>query len=187
MLYRTQILDDSGTSRVLSQVDPVLIVNPIKRVDEDKGIDPEWLDEQVDNSLHPELTLSSGRTGYTYKKYNPGQDYDWHQDEITDGAGLRMDMSTTLFLNDPTDYEGGELELRFGDFGVSIKLPAGHAVIYPTGIIHRVKPVTSGVRKVVHWWDESTVQNPFQRDAIILLNKHPDRFDLHTATLERFC
>ena len=73
-----------------------------------------------------ELSLSNGRTGYTYK-YSAGQDYDWHQDEVTNIDGLRLDVSTTLFLNEPTDYEGGELELRFGDFGVSIKLPAGHA------------------------------------------------------------
>lgn len=187
MLYRTQILDDSGVSRVLGQVDPILVTNPLKNVNEDKGIDPEWLDERIAESLQPELTLSSGRSGFTYKKYTAGQDYDWHQDEITSIDGLRLDVSTTLFLNDPTDYEGGELELRFGDFGVSIKLPAGYAVIYPTGIIHRVKPIISGVRKVVHWWDESNVQNPFTRDAIVQLSKLPERVDLHTATLERFC
>ena len=187
MLYRTQILDQAGVNRLLGQVDPVLVTTPFKNVEEHKGVDPDWLDERVGESLQPELSLSNGRTGYTFKKYSAGQDYDWHQDEVTNIDGLRLDVSTTLFLNEPTDYEGGELELRFGDFGVSIKLPAGHAVMYPTGIIHRVAPVTSGVRKVMHWWDESNVQNPFVRDSIIQLNKNPQRFDLHTATLERFC
>ncbi len=152
MLYRTRILDDSGVSRVLSQVDPVLIVNPIKRVDEDKGIDPEWLDEQVDNSLQPELTLSSGRTGYTYKKYNPGQDYDWHQDEITDGAGLRMDMSTTLFLNEPTDYEGGEF--AFFNREKVYKFEKGDAILFPSNFMfpHEILPVTSGTRYSIITW-----------------------------------
>ena len=187
MLYRTQILDDSGISKVLSQVDPVLVLNSHKNVDEDKGIEPDLLDDYIEDSMQPELTLTCGRSGFTFKKYNPGQDYDWHQDEVTSDDGLRLDVSTTLFLSNPDEYEGGELELRFGDFGVSIKLPAGHAVIYPTGIIHRVRRVTSGVRRVVHWWDESNVQNPFRRDAIVQLNKQPERIDLHTATLERFC
>ena len=187
MLYRTQILDDAGVNRVLSIARPVLVTTPFKNVNEEKGLsDYEFLDEAIAESYQPDLTLTCGRTGFTYKEYTAGQEYEWHQDEVTNVDGLRLDMSTTLFLNDPTEYEGGELELRFGDFGVSIKLPAGYAVIYPTGIIHRVKPIISGIRKVVHWWDESNVQNAFVRDAIVQLNKGPDRFDLHTATLERF-
>ena len=54
-------------------------------------------------------------------------------------------------------------------------------VMYPTGIIHRMAPVTSGVRKAYALGDESNVQNPFVRDSIIQLNKNPQRFDLHTC------
>lgn len=188
MIYRTKILTEAGVSRLLTYAKPILITTPFKTVNEERGLgDYEWLDEQIAASYQPDLTLTNARTGFTYKEYDVGHGYDWHQDEVTNTDGIRLDVSTTLFLNEPNEYEGGELELRFGDYGVIIKLPAGHAVMYPTGIIHRVRPITSGVRKVVHWWDESNVQNTFVRDAIVQLNKQPERIDLHTATLERFC
>ena len=89
-------------------------------------------------------------------------------------------------MSEPDEYEGGELDLRFGDFCISIKLPAGYACMYPTGVIHRVKPVRSGIRKVIHWWDQSNVQNPFVRDSIINLSGGTNT-DLYTSQLERFC
>lgn len=188
MLYRTKILDESGVQRALSIAKPVIITNPLKNVLEDKGLtEYQWLDEQVFESEHPNLTLSSACTGYTYKEYLPGQEYDWHSDEICTPDGMRLDVSTTLFLSEPTDYEGGELDLRFGDFCLSIKLPAGYAAIYPTGIIHRVRPVKSGRRSVIHWWNQSNIQHPIIRDAVVGLEKYETGHDLYISQLERYC
>lgn len=193
MLYRTQILDTKGVNHALtySPSGKLLAKNPFKNCQEIRGWGMDfganyaaWLDEKIDQSSHQDLALSSGRTGFTYKEYSNEEKYDWHSDEVTSSDGLRLDVSTTLFLSDPSSYEGGELDLRFGDFCISIKLPAGYAVMYPTGVIHRVKPVTSGIRKVIHWWDQSNIQHPFIRDAVVSL---PKGNDIYTSQLERFC
>ena len=70
--------------------------------------------------------------------------------------------STTVFLND--DYEGGELELYYDDTVHSVKLPAGHAVTYKTGIPHTVKPVISGTRYVAVTWTTSTFKHDLHRE-----------------------
>lgn len=192
MLYRTKILDDEGVAHALKYTDKNLITaeNPFKHCKEIKGwgmewgaFHAEWLDEQILMSDHPSMVMTAGRTGYTYKDYGRLDRYDWHSDEVTSADGLRLDVSTTLFLTEPDTYEGGELELRFGDFSISIKLPAGYAIMYPTGLIHRVRPVVSGSRKVIHWWDQSNVQNAFVRDAINGIGGN----DLYASQLERFC
>ncbi|MFN4090666.1 MAG: 2OG-Fe(II) oxygenase, partial [Alphaproteobacteria bacterium] len=76
--------------------------------------------------------------------------YGWHTDStlrfLPDGSCLRTDISATLFLSDPSDYEGGELTIE-DTYGVSrVKLPAGSLVVYPSGSIHEVTPVTAGER-----------------------------------------
>ena len=86
------------------------------------------LDMYVDQSDHDALTCSNYRSGFTYKEYLSGDNYGWHSDEITNADGMRLDVSTTLFLNE--DYEGGELELRLGDYSVYTKLPAGLSLIH---------------------------------------------------------
>jgi PKHD-type hydroxylase len=198
MLYRTKILNESEVERTLASAVGATL---IKRNTPDKycyellgygssfgGFAAEELDHEVDASDHQRLTLSNARTGYTYKEYRAGQSYGWHSDEVVSSDGLRLDVSTTLFLNNPDEYDGGELDLRFGDFCVSVKLPAGYAVIYPTGLLHRVQPVKSGIRKVIHWWDQSNIQNPFIRDSVIALDTSGnEKTDLYISQLERFC
>ena len=195
MLYRTKILDEEGIQHALSYGRPgqKKVETWNKQCSEIKGwgmdygaFYAEWLDQEIANSDHEAITLSNARTGFTYKEYSKLDSYDWHSDEVTSSDGLRLDVSTTLFLSEPDEYEGGELDLRFGDFCISIKLPAGYACMYPTGLIHRVKPVRSGIRKVIHWWDQSNVQNPFVRDSIINLSGGTNT-DLYTSQLERFC
>ncbi|HOB45164.1 MAG TPA: Fe2+-dependent dioxygenase [Zoogloea sp.] len=83
---------------------------------------------------------------------------------IPDGGGhLRTDVSATLFLSDPADYDGGELVIEdtFGDH--SIKLAAGSMVVYPSSSIHRVEPVTRGERQACFLWLESMVRDAGQR------------------------
>jgi PKHD-type hydroxylase len=81
----------------------------------------------------------------------------------TTGAWVRTDISATLFLSDPDDYEGGELVVE-DTFGVQrIKLPPGDMILYPSSSIHRVEPVTRGTRLASFFWIESMVRSDDQR------------------------
>ena len=79
---------------------------------------------------------------------------------------VRTDMSFTLFLNDPAEYDGGELVIEDGMGGRAIKLPAGHLILYPAYSVHRVEPVTHGARLACFSWLESMVREPQQRELL---------------------
>ncbi len=83
---------------------------------------------------------------------------------------VRTDVSTTLFLSDPDDYDGGELIVQdsFGEKGV--KLPAGDMVIYPGSSLHRVTPVTCGRRLAAFFWTQSMVRSDEQRRMLYELD-----------------
>lgn len=96
-----------------------------------------------------------------------------HTDSAIMNTGYRSDISFTLSLTDPETYEGGELvmETSFGE--QPIKIPAGTLIIYPTGGLHRVAPVTQGVRLVVVGWVQSRIRDAAKRQ--ILLDMHQAR------------
>ncbi len=79
---------------------------------------------------------------------------------------VRTDLSFTLFLNEPHEYEGGELVIELGAGSRSVKLPAGDLVLYPSYSVHRVEPVRSGERLACFSWAESMVRDPTQRDLL---------------------
>jgi PKHD-type hydroxylase len=90
-----------------------------------------------------------------YARYRPGERYGDHVDDPVmgpPGARYRSDVSITVFLNEPQEYEGGELTIRtvFGER--QVKLPAGDAVLYPSSSLHRVAQVSSGERLVAVTW-----------------------------------
>ena len=94
--------------------------------------------------------------------------YGWHTDcamrQMPDGSGhVRADVSATLFLNEPEEYEGGILTIEdtFGEHGV--KLKAGSLVVYPSSSIHQVSPVTRGERVACFMFMQSMVRDPGQR------------------------
>ena len=88
----------------------------------------------------------------------------WHYDR---GAQrLRTDLSFTLFLTPPGEYEGGELVIHAAGMTQVLKGEAGNLVLYPSGSIHEVKPVTKGTRIVCIGWIESTVADPAQREML---------------------
>jgi PKHD-type hydroxylase len=101
--------------------------------------------------------------------YGPGETYGLHVDDAIMG-GARSDLSFTLFLADPESYEGGELALQDSSGETEIKLSAGDAVLYPTGALHQVKPVTSGERLAVVGWVRSFVRRADQRDILFDLS-----------------
>lgn len=101
-------------------------------------------------------------------KYGPGETYGWHYDNHLIKA-QRTDISFTLFLTDPQDYEGGELELKYPMQTKKIKGRRGQILIYPTGVLHRVNPVTKGERISMVGWVQSWVKSFEDREMLNLL------------------
>lgn len=101
-------------------------------------------------------------------RYKPGMQYGLHVDNALMGAGskVRSDISCTVFLNDPEDYEGGELTIHTHWGEQEIKLRAGEAVVYPSSTLHRVNSVTSGERIAAVTWIQSHVRSPEQREVL---------------------
>ena len=122
-------------------------------------------EEYTNHSIVNGSLVTVAYTLPNFCRYGVGSHYDWHVDYAYMGGDcrLRSDISTTVFLNDPEEYEGGVLELKFGTEVFEIKLAAGWAFSYPTGIQHRVTPITSGERKVAVLWSQSKFKDPMDR------------------------
>ncbi len=111
-------------------------------------------------------------TAPLYARYEPGMRYGAHVDGTLMGVEpkLRSDLSVTLFLGDPSTYDGGELALNLGGGAIqTIKLPAGTAFAYPTTLIHEVRPVTRGRRDVAVLWAQSYSRDPGIREVLFNL------------------
>jgi PKHD-type hydroxylase len=80
-----------------------------------------------------------------------------------DGRKLRTDVSATLFLTNPGDYDGGELMIDDTYGRHSIKLPAGDMVVYPATSLHQVAPITRGTRTSCFFWVQSLIRDDSQR------------------------
>lgn len=101
-------------------------------------------------------------------RYLPGMAYGRHVDDALMGGERqhRTDLSVTVFLNAPDDYEGGALRVESGAVEQAVKLPAGAAVVYPSGALHRVAEVTKGERLAAVTWVQSCVRDPTQREIL---------------------
>jgi PKHD-type hydroxylase len=112
-----------------------------------------------------------------FNRYEGGQQFGNHVDNavrLLPGTGLkiRTDVSATLFLSDPNSYDGGELLVEDTYGTHSVKLAAGDLVLYPSTSLHRVNPVTRGVRLASFFWVQSMVRDDAQRTLL---------FDLDTS------
>lgn len=114
------------------------------------------------------------RMHIAFNRYEPGMEYGPHFDAGVVGSGMeravRTDISMTLFLNDPGDYDGGVLTIETAFGTQEVKLPAGSAVLYPGNLRHWVTPVTRGARLATIGWVQSMVRNSEQRRIVSELN-----------------
>lgn len=104
-----------------------------------------------------------------FNRYGAGETFGAHVDGAVrlnpqTGAQMRTDVSATLFLNDPDEYDGGELQVidAFATHGV--KLAAGDLVLYPATSLHQVTPVTRGVRLASFFWVQSMIRDDARRE-----------------------
>lgn len=116
-------------------------------------------------------------TPVRFARYGAGMAYGDHVDAAVHPLSnmvVRTDISFTIFLSGPEDYEGGELVLNVLGVDQVIKGNAGDIVLYPTGITHRVNAVRSGWRKVAIGWIQSLVPNHEHRDILYKLLRARD-------------
>jgi PKHD-type hydroxylase len=112
-----------------------------------------------------------------FNRYGGGQSFGLHVDNAVrmirgTPHRVRTDLSATLFLAEPTEYDGGELVIEDTYGAHAVKLPAGHMVLYPASSLHKVNPVTRGSRVASFFWIQSMVREDAQRALL---------FDMDTA------
>jgi PKHD-type hydroxylase len=111
-----------------------------------------------------------------FNAYEGGEHYGLHVDgairlDPRSGERLRADLSSTLFLCDPEDYDGGELVV-VDTYGThEVRLPAGDLLLYPSTSLHRVEPVTRGVRLCAFFWTQSLVPDDTRRSLLFDLDQ----------------
>jgi len=108
-----------------------------------------------------------------YAKYTTGMYYGNHVDDPVmgpPGQRYRSDLSITLFISAPDEYDGGELAIHTAFGEQNVKLAAGDAVMYPSSSTHRVNEVTGGERLVAVTWLQSMVRDPLQRELLYKLH-----------------
>ena len=117
-----------------------------------------------------------------FNRYSGGQSFGTHVDNAIRQVGgtqlrIRTDISATLFLSAPDEYDGGELCVE-DIYGIQkVKLPAGHMVLYPATSLHHVKPVTRGARVCSFFWIQSMVRSDAQRTLLFDLDMGIQRLD----------
>ena len=122
-----------------------------------------------------------------FNRYSGGQTFGNHVDgsiRAVPGTGqrLRTDLSCTLFLAEPEDYDGGELIIEDTYGAKSVKLPAGHLILYPSTSLHQVTPVTRGTRLCSFFWLQSMVRDDGRRHLLFDLDLSIQRLGAELTT-----
>lgn len=122
--------------------------------------------------LYHAATLPLRHISPRFNRYEGGGEYGFHIDGAVMSTGrgdehVRSDISCTLFLADPDEYDGGELIVSdtYGEH--EVKLPAGDAIVYPSSSLHRVAPVTRGARIASFFWVQSLVRDDSARRLLL--------------------
>ena len=109
-----------------------------------------------------------------FARYTPQQHYGEHIDDPIMGPigqRYRSDVSITIFLTPPDEYQGGELRIHTTFGQQDIKLDAGDAVVYPSSSLHQVMPIEAGTRLVAVTWAQSLIRDPGQRALLYELHQ----------------
>ncbi|WP_025598072.1 Fe2+-dependent dioxygenase [Burkholderia sp. WSM2230] len=137
---------------------------------------PLFISAALPNKVYPPL----------FNRYEGGMHFGSHVDGAIrlvpgSGARVRTDLSVTLFLTPPDEYDGGELLIE-DTFGMQeVKLPAGHAIVYPGTSLHQVRPVTRGARVSSFFWVQSLVRDDTQRAMLFDLDGAIQRLNASNA------
>jgi PKHD-type hydroxylase len=120
---------------------------------------------------HPQLIYPP-----RFNRYADGGHYGFHSDSAllhvaNSSVVVRSDMSATLFLSEPDEYDGGELEIETASDIQAVKLEAGDMILYPSGALHRVLPVTRGARIASFFWVQSMVRDAGERGLLYDLDQ----------------
>jgi PKHD-type hydroxylase len=110
-----------------------------------------------------------------FNRYDGGHSFGNHVDNsirriAATGEQIRTDLSCTLFLSSPEEYDGGELIIDDTYGSHSVKLPAGHMVLYPSTSLHRVEPITRGSRVSSFFWLQSMIRSDAHRSLLLSLD-----------------
>ena len=109
---------------------------------------------------------------FLVSKYSTGKYYGWHVDSpIMGNPPIRTDLAMTIFLSDPSTYEGGELMIQSDTGTANFKPAKGDAVLYPCQYLHCVNEIKSGERVAAVTWVQSNVKDPGQRQILFHLNQ----------------
>lgn len=125
-----------------------------------------------------------------FNRYGEGQNFGTHVDNairIQRGTDFRIrsDLSITVFLEAPDAYDGGELVVE-DRYGLQrVKLPAGHAVVYPSSSLHHVTPVTRGTRVASFFWLQSMVRDDGERSILFDLDQSVQRLTAELGGTDR--
>lgn len=128
------------------------------------------------NPLYVSAALPLRTVPPLFNSYAGGEHYGAHVDgavrSVPGGQPpLRTDLSCTLFLADPDDYDGGELVVADTYGTHEVKLPAGDMILYPSSSVHRVEPVTRGTRVCSFFWVQSMVRDDAKRAMLLQLDQ----------------
>lgn len=150
-----QLLDSSETAKQLQQY--------LLRV---LGGNAQFISAALPNKIYPPK----------FNCYQKGDTYGNHIDGAImtlppNGESLRTDVSATLFLSDPDEYQGGELTIETTYGAQQVKLQAGDMVLYPATSLHRVNPITGGERVASFFWIQSLVRDAEQRSSLYDLDQ----------------
>ncbi|HEX5379867.1 MAG TPA: Fe2+-dependent dioxygenase [Phenylobacterium sp.] len=128
------------------------------------GRNPEFVSAALPLRVFPPL----------FNRYDAGMEFQTHVDNAIRFSGpvrYRTDVSATLFLTEPEDYEGGELIIEDSYGEHAVKLPAGDMILYPATSLHRVAPITAGSRWASFFWTQSMVKSDEQRALLFGLDR----------------
>jgi PKHD-type hydroxylase len=122
-----------------------------------------------------------------FNRYSGGQTFGTHVDgsvRLVPGTGhrIRTDLSATLFLAGLDEYDGGELIVEDTYGSKSVKLPAGHMILYPATSLHHVTPVTRGMRLCSFFWIQSMIRNDGHRTLLFDMDVAIQRLGAENAT-----